>query len=121
MALKQRRQKAPKAKPTKRLLRESVEGERISHKATRLYDTKLKALLEPDYIVKFAANGPDSEDYFAAPPPDVRKVSDLPKARFFILGCAPAVRIRQGFLPDDDCQQDWGVAPKNKPETPGRS
>lgn len=66
MTLKQRRQKAPKAKPTKRLSREEVEGERISHKATCLYEIKLKAVLEPDYIGKFAAIEPDSEDYFVA-------------------------------------------------------
>lgn len=66
MTLKQRRQKAPKAKPTKRLSREEAEGERISQKATRLYETKLKALLEPAYIGKFAAIEPDSADYFVA-------------------------------------------------------
>ena len=66
MSLKQRRQKEPKVKPTKRLSREEAEGQRISRKATRLYETKLKALLEPDDIGKFAAIEADSEDYFVA-------------------------------------------------------
>ncbi|MFN0124057.1 MAG: hypothetical protein ACKV2V_26435 [Blastocatellia bacterium] len=38
----------------------------LARKATRLYETKLKALLEPACIGKFAAIEPDSGEYFVA-------------------------------------------------------
>ncbi|MGH9843416.1 MAG: hypothetical protein ACREEM_32160 [Blastocatellia bacterium] len=66
MSLKQRRHKNPETKSTKQPSREEAEGQRISRKAMRLYRTKLKALLEPAYIGKFAAIEPDSGDYFVA-------------------------------------------------------
>ena len=99
LSLKQRRQKNQKAKPTKRLSREDAEGERISRKAMRLYQTKLKALLEPAYIGKFAAIEPDSGDYFVAD----RMAEAMEKARakhpdklFFLvrIGFKAAVRFR---------------------------
>lgn len=77
MTLKQRRQKTQNAKPTKRLSGEDAEGERICRKAERLYKTKLKALLEPIYIGKFAAIEPDSGDYFVAD----RMAAAMQKAR----------------------------------------
>jgi hypothetical protein len=99
MTLKERRQKNQKVKPTKRLSREDAEGERISRKAMRLYETKLKALLEPAYIGKFAAIEPDSGDYFVAD----RMTEAMQKARakhpdkkFFLvrIGFKAAVRFR---------------------------
>jgi hypothetical protein len=41
-----------------------AEGERLTRRGERLYQTKLKALLEPDYTGMFAAIEPDSGDYF---------------------------------------------------------
>ena len=99
MSLKQRRQTSQKAKPVKRLSREDAEGERISTKAMQLYETKLKALLEPAYIGKFAAIEPDSGDYFVAD----RMAAAMHKARaahpdklFFLvrIGFKAAVRFR---------------------------
>jgi hypothetical protein len=99
MGIKQRRQKNQKAKPTKRLSREEAEGQRISQKAMRLYRTKLKALLEPTYIGKFAAIEPDSGDYFVGN----RMAEAMQKARakhpdkkFFLvrIGFKAAVRFR---------------------------
>jgi len=67
MSVKLRRQKKQKPKP----LRSShpapslpplleVEDLRVARKGERLYRTKLKALLEPDYTGMFAAIEPDS-------------------------------------------------------------
>jgi hypothetical protein len=41
-----------------------AEGKRLARKGRRLYDTKLKALLEPAYKGMFAAIEVDSGDYF---------------------------------------------------------
>lgn len=41
-----------------------AEGERLTQRGERLYQTKLKAILEPDYTGMFAAIEPDSGDYF---------------------------------------------------------
>ncbi|MFN0118962.1 MAG: hypothetical protein ACKV2V_00510 [Blastocatellia bacterium] len=41
-----------------------AEGERLTRRGERLYQTKLKALLEPDFTGMFAAIEPDSGDYF---------------------------------------------------------
>jgi hypothetical protein len=65
MNTKQRRQKGQKTKP-KRLSREEAESLRVCRKAERLYQTKLKALLEPANTGKFVAVEPDSGDYFLA-------------------------------------------------------
>lgn len=64
MSLKQRRQQT--TKPTKKSVRRKPEMSPLARKATRLYQTKLKAVLEPDYVGKFAAIEPDSGDYFVA-------------------------------------------------------
>jgi hypothetical protein len=57
---RQNRQQADASQPSK----EDVAGERLCRKGQRLYQSKLKALLEPDYIGQFAAIEPDSGDYF---------------------------------------------------------
>ena len=41
-----------------------AEGEKLTRRGKRLYRTKLKALLEPQYNGMFAAIEPDSGDYF---------------------------------------------------------
>lgn len=63
MSLRQRRQAGQKTK-SKRLSKEDAEGELLCRRGKRLYQTKLKAILEPDYIGMFAAIEPDSGDYF---------------------------------------------------------
>ncbi|MGH9803413.1 MAG: hypothetical protein ACRD82_23870 [Blastocatellia bacterium] len=66
MSVRQRRQTIPKpklAKP-KRLSKEDAEGDRVFRKGKRLYQTKLKAILEPLHTGKFAAIEPDSGEYF---------------------------------------------------------
>jgi len=63
MSLRQRRQTRQKTR-SKRLSKEDVEGERLCRRGNRLYQTRLKALLEPDHIGMFAAIEPDSGDYF---------------------------------------------------------
>ena len=69
MGMKLRQPKSQRAKPTrpapksKPSLRDA-EGARLARKGERLYRTKLKALLEPAYIGKFAAIEPDSGEYF---------------------------------------------------------
>ncbi len=66
MSTKQRQQtveKTASARP-RRLAREDAETERVFRKGKRLYQTKLKALLEPLHTGKFAAIEPDSGDYF---------------------------------------------------------
>ncbi len=65
MSLKQRRQAGQKTKP-KRLSKADAEGERLCRRGNRLYQTKLKALLEPAYNGMFVAIEPDSGDYFLA-------------------------------------------------------
>ena len=64
MSLKQRRRQAAasSSKSTRKPLKMSL----LARKAMRLYETKLKALLEPACIGKFAAIEPDSGDYFVA-------------------------------------------------------
>jgi hypothetical protein len=64
MSLKQRRQQTTKS--TKKSVRKKPAMSPLARKATRLYQTKLKALLEPADIGKFAAIEPDSGDYFVA-------------------------------------------------------
>ncbi len=49
---------------TKRRSKEDAEGERLCRRGNRLYQTKLKALLEPEYKGMFVAIEPDSGDYF---------------------------------------------------------
>ncbi len=69
MSLKQRRQQTTSLKttgPTSKSARQPLKMSPLARKATRLYETKLKALLEPDCIGKFAAIEPDSGDYFVA-------------------------------------------------------
>ena len=63
MSAKLRRQTRQKTR-SKRLSKEDIEGERLCRRGNRLYQTKLKTLLEPDYIGMFAAIEPDSGDYF---------------------------------------------------------
>jgi hypothetical protein len=63
MSTKLRRQTRQKTR-SKHLTKEAVEGERLCRRGNRLYQTKLKMLLEPDYIGMFAAIEPDSGDYF---------------------------------------------------------
>ena len=64
MTLKQRRQQASTS--TAKSASKSLKASPLARKAMRLYETKLKALLEPDCIGKFAAIEPDSGDYFVA-------------------------------------------------------
>ena len=64
MSIKQRRQQTTPA--TKKAMRKKPTMSPLARKATRLYQTKLKALLEPADIGKFAAIEPDSGDYFVA-------------------------------------------------------
>jgi hypothetical protein len=64
MSLKQRRQKT-EAVSTKSV-RKPLKVSPLARKAMRLYEIKLKALLEPTSIGKFAAIEPDSGDYFVA-------------------------------------------------------
>ena len=64
MSLKQRRQQTTKS--AKKSVRKKPLMSPLARKATRLYQTKLKELLEPAYIGKFAAIEPDSGDYFVA-------------------------------------------------------
>ncbi|MGH9847636.1 MAG: hypothetical protein ACREEM_53780 [Blastocatellia bacterium] len=66
MSLKQQRQTSLKTKPakSKRVSKEDAEGDRIFRKGKRLYQTKLKSLLEPLHTGKFAAIEPDSGEYF---------------------------------------------------------
>ncbi len=63
MTLKQRRQISRKAK-SKRLSKKDTEAMRLCKRGDKLYQTKLKMILEPDYIGMFAAIEPDSGDYF---------------------------------------------------------
>ena len=66
MSLRQRRQTSPKprlSKPT-RLSKEDAETGRVFRKGKRLYQTKLKSLLEPAHTGKFAAIEPDSGECF---------------------------------------------------------
>jgi hypothetical protein len=64
MSIKQHRQQPTTA--AKKSTRKKPEISPLARKATRLYQTKLKALLEPTYVGKFAAIEPDSGDYFVA-------------------------------------------------------
>ncbi len=64
MSLKQRRQQT--TTPTSKSARKPLKMSPLARKATRLYETKLKALLEPICIGKFAAIEPDSGEYFVA-------------------------------------------------------
>ena len=41
-----------------------AEGEKLTNRGERLYRTKLKDILEPEYTGMFAAIEPDSGDYF---------------------------------------------------------
>lgn len=43
-----------------------IEGESLASRGNQLYRTKLKNILEPEYIGMFAAIEPDSGDYFLA-------------------------------------------------------
>jgi hypothetical protein len=63
MSTKLRRQTKTTTK-TNRRSKEDIEGERLCRRGNRLYQTKLKALLEPQYTGMFAAIEPDSGDYF---------------------------------------------------------
>ncbi|MGH9836879.1 MAG: hypothetical protein ACRD9Y_27960 [Blastocatellia bacterium] len=63
MTTKLRRQTKQAAK-TNRQSKEDREGERLCRRGNRLYQTKLKALLEPKYKGMFVAIEPDSGDYF---------------------------------------------------------
>jgi hypothetical protein len=63
MSTKLRRQTKQPAK-TSRQSKEDREGERLCRRGNRLYQTKLKALLEPKYKGMFVAIEPDSGDYF---------------------------------------------------------
>lgn len=58
------RRQTKQATRSKRQSKEDQEGERICRKGQRIYQTKLKALLEPKYTGMFAAIEPDSGDYF---------------------------------------------------------
>ncbi|MEP7336810.1 MAG: hypothetical protein ABI977_03630 [Acidobacteriota bacterium] len=66
MSTKLRRQKSPQTKPANEarppLL--SAESWRVARKGVKLYQTKLKELLEPAYTGMFAAIEVDSGDYF---------------------------------------------------------
>jgi hypothetical protein len=64
MSVQQRRQQT--TTPTKKTARKPLKMSPLARKATRLYETKLKALLEPGCIGKFVAIEPDSGDYFVA-------------------------------------------------------
>ena len=64
MSLKQRRRQA--ATSAQKSARKPRKMTPLARKAVRLYETKLKALLEPACIGKFAAIEPDSGDYFVA-------------------------------------------------------
>lgn len=66
MSTKQRQQKGQKTKLSKpkRLSKEDAESDRVFRKGKRLYQSKLKSLLEPAYTGKFAAIEPDSGEYF---------------------------------------------------------
>jgi hypothetical protein len=64
MSLQQRRRQA--ATSTQKSARKPRKMSPLARKAMRLYDTRLKALLEPTCIGKFAAIEPDSGDYFVA-------------------------------------------------------
>src|SRR5262249_51259009 len=64
---------------------------------------------------------------FAAPPPDVRKVFDLPKARFFYGAMPPAFVFGKdrfaraaisGLFRSGPAQNVGGVAPGNKSQLP---
>jgi hypothetical protein len=64
MSLKQRRQKAEA--PASKSVRKPLKVSPLARKSMRIYETKLKSLLEPACIGKFAAIEPDSGDYFVA-------------------------------------------------------
>jgi len=64
MSTKQRRRQATTS--TKKSARKPRKMSPLARKAMRLYETKLKALLEPTCIGKFVAIEPDSGDYFVA-------------------------------------------------------
>lgn len=64
MSTKQCRRQATTS--TKKSARKPLKMSPLARKAVRLYETKLKALLEPACIGKFAAIEPDSGDYFVA-------------------------------------------------------
>ncbi len=64
MSVKQDRRQATTS--TQKSARKPLKMSPLARKATRLYETKLKALLEPACIGKFAAIEPDSGDYFVA-------------------------------------------------------
>jgi hypothetical protein len=103
MSLKQRRHKSQKAKSTKRPTREEAEGLRIGRKAMRLYQTKLKDLLEPAYIGKFVAIEPDSGDYFVG----TRMAEAMEKARPSILinsPCSSELVLRQPSRSNARCR-----------------
>jgi hypothetical protein len=76
MALKQRQQKAETAAPKPEC--KPLKASPLARKAMRLYETKLKALLEPNFIGKFAAIEPDSGNYFVA----ARMSEAMRQARF---------------------------------------
>ncbi len=66
MSTKLRRQKNQPTKParSKRPPLLDDEGWRVARKGERLYQTKLRALLEPEHTGMFAAIEVDSGDYF---------------------------------------------------------
>ncbi len=69
MSMKLQQQKSQRAKPTRQARRSKpsrldAEEERLVRNGKRLYQRKLKAILEPAYTGKFAAIEPDSGEYF---------------------------------------------------------
>lgn len=69
MSTKLQKPKSQRVKTTRRMgqLVKSLldaKGEQLTRRGERLYQTKLKALLEPDCNGMFAAIEPDSGDYF---------------------------------------------------------
>ena len=64
MSLKQRRQQATTS--TSKSTRKPAKISPLALKAMRLYESKLKEILEPNFNGKFAAIEPDSGEYFVA-------------------------------------------------------
>lgn len=64
--LQQKSQRVKPSRPKRKAQSSSLdaEGERVLRKGERLYQTKLKAILEPIYTGKFAVIEPDSGEYF---------------------------------------------------------
>lgn len=87
------------SKPT-RLSPEEAESNRVYRKAKRLYQTKLKALLEPTHTGRIAVIEPDSGEYFLGSRIDETleaAIVEHPDKLFYIVrvGYPAALKIRK--------------------------